>query len=63
MAIIGFIAILLLGIYLCFAGAARDISLKAFTGRSDWGGSILIILGAVLVVVAGYNSPFAVSIK
>lgn len=63
-AVIGFVLVVLLGLYMIVAGVGGWIGVGAFGG--DFGKSsgflIFAVIGVVLLVWAGYNSPIHFSV-
>lgn len=63
MEIIGFIAIIVLGCYLLFAGAAMQIVTAGFSGKNSGFGFIIFAIGVAILYLAWYNKPFSIVFK
>jgi hypothetical protein len=63
MAIVGFILVCIIGIYLVVAGLGGWIGLGAFGGfHKTWGFLIFTVIGALILWWAFNNSPFTITV-
>jgi len=61
MAVIGFIALLLLGGYLCVIGVGLSAVYGGFTGKIPAAPIAAFLVGVAIIAVAFYFAPFTVS--
>jgi len=63
MAILGFIALFLLGCFLILSGLAGAYPSVGFSGRADWFCLVPVIVGVALVWLAIHFSPLQITLK
>ena len=63
MALIGFGALLGLGLYLLVAGVVGGAAISAFGGKTPWQVTAFAVAGACMVALAVYNAPFTFVLK
>lgn len=63
MAIVGFICLILVGIYLVWWGFMTNMTIRLFSGNWFWLGIAAIGAGVGMVTVAIMNCPFHIILK
>jgi len=60
MEIIGFVALLLLGLYLCFAGVVVNLASQGFAGKWEPVGVVILLVGGIIIWFAWQYKPFQI---
>lgn len=63
MEIVGFIALLLIGLFVFVQGTGLMYVVYGFSGRFSWPGLIVAIVGGVIVYFTIMHAPFTISLK